>query len=94
MTGCYAMRVAEVDNRKVGHPILHTKEITIAEVLRDVGYRTAIIGKWHLAGPDLQGRKRQFLKLPTELLPNHQGFDYWFGTPIHNGVTWTNKAAP
>ena len=31
MTGCYAMRVAELGNRKFGHPILHSREITIAE---------------------------------------------------------------
>ena len=34
MTGCYPMRIAEVGNRKVGHPVLHTREITIAEVLK------------------------------------------------------------
>jgi len=89
MTRSYAMRVAEVGNRKIGHPILHPKEITLAEILRDAGYRTGIIGKWHIAGPDLQGRKHPFLRLHPDLLPNHQGFDYWFGMPTHNGFTRT-----
>jgi len=43
-------------------------EVTIAELLSDIGYATAAFGKWHL-GSD-QGR-----------LPNAQGFDEWYGIP-------------
>jgi arylsulfatase len=42
-------------------------EYTIAELLSDAGYATALYGKWHLG--DHQGR-----------LPNDQGFDEWWGT--------------
>ena len=80
MTGSYAMRAAEVGNKKNGHPILHPQEITIAEVMRDAGYQTGMIGKWHLAG----GRREAY---PPELMPNAQGFDYYFGAPLHNGFT-------
>ncbi len=45
---------------------LPTEEITMAEILKDNGYRTALIGKWHL------GHRPQNL-------PNGQGFDYFFG---------------
>jgi len=45
---------------------LPTEEITMAEMLKDNGYRTALIGKWHL------GHRPQNL-------PNGQGFDYFFG---------------
>lgn len=83
MTGCYAMRVAEVNNTKHGHPVLHPREITIAEVLRGVGYATGMVGKWHLASG---GRRDAY---PPELMPNAQGFDYYFGTPSHNGTTRT-----
>lgn len=83
LTGCYAMRVAEVGNEKHGHPVLHPEEITIAEMLKQAGYATALIGKWHLAGPGNRGEFR------GELLPNAQGFDYWFGTPTHNGFSRT-----
>jgi len=76
MTGCYPIRVAEPGNTKGQHTILHPREITLAEVLKGVGYATAIIGKWHLAGP----RRRRY---PPELMPNAQGFDYFFGTPLH-----------
>jgi len=41
---------------------LHPWEITVAEMLGDAGYRTAIFGKWHLGAG--QGR-----------LPTDQGFD-------------------
>ena len=41
-------------------------EYTIAELLSDAGYATALFGKWHLG--DSQGR-----------LPNDQGYDEWWG---------------
>ena len=77
MTGCYPPRVAEQDNLKNTHPILHTREITMAEVLKDAGYATACFGKWDL------GKHSQRAFVP-ELMPNHQGFDYFFGTPSSN----------
>lgn len=42
------------------------EEITIAEVLRDSGYRTALFGKWHLGAHEDHG-------------PTQQGFDQFFG---------------
>lgn len=45
---------------------LDTEAVTIAEVLRENGYRTGIIGKWHLG-----------TKSPN--LPNERGFDYFKG---------------
>jgi arylsulfatase len=41
-------------------------EYTIAKLLSDDGYATALYGKWHLG--DVQGR-----------LPNDQGYDEWWG---------------
>ena len=83
MTGCYPIRVAEPRNVKNQHTILHPKEVTVAEVLRQAGYATACIGKWHLCQRDR--------KSPTgwdpETMPNGQGFDYFFGTPLYNGFT-------
>ena len=45
-------------------------EITIAELMRDVGYQTACIGKW-----DVSNRKAVI-----DRMPNAQGFEYFFGT--------------
>lgn len=41
-------------------------EYTIAELLSDAGYATALYGKWHLG--HTEGR-----------LPNNQGYDEWYG---------------
>lgn len=86
MTGCYPIRIAEPHNRKNLHSIPHTREITIAEVLKPAGYISAVIGKWHLAG----GYKVK-ADYPPELMPRGQGFDYFHGTPLHNG---TRKVTP
>ena len=80
MTGCYPNRVATVTNRSVEeehHPRMHDQEITIAEVLGKVGYRTGAFGKWDLAGHTQTDYE-------TALLPTKQGFDVFFGTPTSN----------
>jgi len=87
MTGCYPIRVAEPGNTKSGHPVLHPKEITLAEALGARGYATALVGKWHLAGLGANSRGRGTGPFRRELMPNAQGFDYFFGTPLHNGFT-------
>jgi arylsulfatase len=87
MTGCYPIRIAEPGNRKNLHTIPHTKEVTLPEVLKEVGYATGLIGKWHLAG----GLRKDGV-YPSELMPNRQGFDYFYGTPLHNGTTPTVTA--
>ncbi|KLU03751.1 Choline-sulfatase [Rhodopirellula islandica] len=50
---------------------LRLREITLAEVLRDAGYATAHVGKWHLGLPTEDRDK------PT---PDQHGFDHWFAT--------------
>ena len=52
---------------------LPASEITVAEALRDSGYRTACVGKWHLG------------HLP-EYLPTNHGFDSYFGIPYSNDM--------
>jgi len=77
MTGCYPLRVATKGNRVEVHPRLHQKEITVAEILKREGYATAAFGKWDLAGHSQTA-------FEPELMPNHQGFDTFFGTPTSN----------
>lgn len=55
-----------------GNPMhLQKTEVTLAALLRQVGYRTAQVGKWHLNG--LFNSKEQ----PQ---PGDHGFDHWFST--------------
>lgn len=59
---------------------LKDAEITLAELLKQHNYRTALIGKWHLNSD---------LASPTQPQPNDQGFDYFYG---HNAFQIpTNK---
>jgi arylsulfatase A len=51
---------------------LPDSEWTLGEALSDAGYRTHMIGKWHL------GYKQK------KFLPVNQGFDTWFGLPYSN----------
>jgi arylsulfatase A len=53
---------------------LHSDEITLAEIVKQKGYATACIGKWHLGWQ-------------TEFLPTRQGFDLYFGLPYSNDMS-------
>lgn len=47
LTGRYNYRTGVVDTF-MGRSLMQPGEITLAEILRDAGYRTGIFGKWHL----------------------------------------------
>lgn len=81
MTGCYPQRVGMHLNPRDGwvlRPVsqygLHPDEVTVAEVLKEKGYATAIVGKWHLGDQ-------------PEFLPTRQGFDWFFGVPYSDDMT-------
>ena len=82
MTGSYPLRVAKRKNVVEHHPRLHAQEITIAEILKTRGYATAAYGKW-----DLAGHSQKASAYESDLLPTHQGFDEFFGTPSSNDST-------
>jgi arylsulfatase A-like enzyme len=52
-------------------------DVTVAEVLKDAGYTTGMIGKWGL------GIKKDGAKDAEQGLPWRQGFDYFFGYLTH-----------
>jgi len=74
MTGCYPPRVNlafnHIPEAKTG---LNHDETTIAEVLKDQGYKTGMIGKWHLGDH-------------AHFLPLQHGFDRFFGLPYSNDM--------
>ncbi len=53
---------------------LHGKELTVAEVLKQQGYQTAIFGKWHLNGADWEVKDNWTGW--TGSFPKQQGFDH------------------
>ncbi len=55
------------------------EETTLAEVLRDSGYATAAVGKWHLGHRD-------------SFLPTRHGFDQYFGVPYSNDMDRTSES--
>jgi arylsulfatase len=62
MTGRYHLRTGVYDTYN-GGAMMATEEVTIAEVLADNGYHTAMVGKWHLGDS-------------YPLRPMDQGFQY------------------
>ncbi|WP_315852690.1 sulfatase family protein [Allorhodopirellula solitaria] len=55
--------------------------LTIASLLKEQGYHTAMVGKWHL-GMDFPGTKQnRDWSQPTVNMPLDKGFDYYYGIP-------------
>lgn len=79
LTGCYPPRIGFGDfegewvlfpGQGVG---LNPDETTIATLLREKGYRTKIVGKWHCGDQ-------------PEFLPTQHGFDEYYGLPYSNDM--------
>jgi arylsulfatase A len=74
LTGSYAPRVSITGALPPNSPIgLNRSEHTIAQLLRDQGYATMCIGKWHVGDQ-------------PEFFPTHYGFDHYFGLPYSNDM--------
>jgi arylsulfatase A len=71
MTGCYPFRTDV--SKWPTQPLIDEGQVTIASLLRDAGYATAMIGKWHLGFAESGYDK----SLPGG--PVDRGFDQFFG---------------
>ncbi len=93
LTGRYAWRTRLKQHVLWGYspPLIDHGELTVAKYLKDQGYHTACIGKWHLGlgwqttdgaklsdASDLTGENIDFTK-PFTHGPLNLGFDYFFG---------------
>jgi len=74
LTGCYGARISVPGVYGPGSKQgLNPAEHTIAEYLREQGYATQCIGKWHVGDQ-------------PEFLPTRQGFDHYLGIPYSNDM--------
>ena len=75
MTGSYPTRALSIPHVLFPGDAegLAPGEVTVAELLKEQGYATGIIGKWHLGDQ-------------PEFLPRKQGFDYYYGLPYSNDM--------
>lgn len=79
MTGCYPPRIGfgDMEGNCVlfpGHHLgLNPREKTVAQVLKDDGYATMMIGKWHCGDQ-------------PEFLPLQFGFEHYYGLPYSNDM--------
>ncbi|MGD9419249.1 MAG: sulfatase-like hydrolase/transferase [Verrucomicrobiota bacterium JB025] len=83
LTGAYPMRCGipmAVNHPNENHWFLglDPDEITLAEQFRSRGYKTCMIGKWHLGTEDV-------------FLPHNQGFDHYYGTWGNGGELFDER---
>lgn len=72
MSGCYPNRIGlQGALNHTSRNGIHPDEWLLPEMLRDRGYATACIGKWHLGTVE-------------SLSATHHGFDQWLGIPYSN----------
>jgi len=83
------MTTKQDDQAYKGH--LGKNTVTIAEVLKQAGYRTAMTGKWHVSNTLTQSNPQEQLKWlnhqkeyplfsPLEQYPTKRGFEKFYGT--------------
>ncbi|MGY5851425.1 sulfatase-like hydrolase/transferase [Salegentibacter sp. F14] len=85
----YALLTGEYPARKdffkaifLKNPLtIDTEKVTVADIMKEAGYATAVIGKWHLGFGNERpvNWNRELKPGPLEL-----GFDYYYGVPVLN----------
>lgn len=89
MTGRYFWRkpVEPIRPGQLRSLLIETNRLTVASLLKQAGYATAIIGKWDLC---FGTKPREFTDLSSPLAPGPRqvGFDYFFGIPHNHGEHW------
>jgi len=65
-------------------PLIAADRLTVAGLLKQQGYHTACIGKWHLGWQWPRQGKTAIFDQPIAEGPTTRGFDYYFGTDVPN----------
>ena len=84
LTGRYPCRIGQFGVLKTySPPIIPKERLTVASFLKQQGYHTACIGKWHLGMNWVDGNPGTENKLPIDARltdgPGAVGFDYFYG---------------
>lgn len=78
---CWRTRLKRGVLNGYGKPLIEPDRATIASLLKDHGYRTHVVGKWHL-GLGLHGGPDDLdLSKPLSTSPKDHGFDHSFVIP-------------
>jgi len=88
LTGRYPQRAGVPGNVGIDAEGMPDEQVTMAEMLRDAGYQTGLIGKWHLGhvngdGPLDQGFQ-YFYGHKRGCIDNYSHFFYWSGPNVHD----------
>ncbi|GAA4858839.1 sulfatase [Paenibacillus vulneris] len=84
LTGRYPLSTGVTTNCKLGLPVkMNDGELTIGNILKEEGYQTGYIGKWHLDLPEQSyvevpesGARHWDAYIPPG--PRRFGFDFWY----------------
>ena len=93
LTGRYPFRIGQFGVMTTfGKPIIPPERLTVASFLKQQGYRTACVGKWHLgmewAGAIDKRSREKTVPLGAKMSrgPNALGFDYFCGYTHAGGI--------
>ena len=85
LTGRYHWRTGRAGIVDVwGPPMIAADRLTVPALLKQHGYRTAAVGKWHLGWEWPRDNGRPVFDRPVTGGPTTRGFDTYFGTDVPN----------
>ena len=78
---CWRSRLKRGVQNGYGPPLIEEDRATLGTLLGDAGYKTAVVGKWHLGLGLIGDEKELNLRKPLSYHPGNVGFDHSFIIP-------------